>query len=397
MEKSVVLITAAGSGTRMGGGKKKEYLLVNGKPVLEYSLEAFHRTGLFSLFVVTLPPGGETEARASLASWLSNPELAEKTLFTEGGVTRQSSVFRGLQFLEPYRPDIVLIHDGARPWVDTDIITAVHRGVKKHGACLPVLPSVDAIKQKDGLGFLTAHLKRQTLFGAQTPQGFRYPGILEAHGKASSDGREYVDDTEIYDAYIGRVAAVPGSAENIKITFPRDLKNSEENAEDVPERRGGSSMRTGFGYDIHRLVVNRKLLLGGAEVPSPVGEDGHSDGDVLIHAVIDALFGAAGLGDIGSHFPPSDARYKDISSRILLRRAAELIRNASWTIGNLDCTVVLEKPKIFPYRELIIKNLSDDLELPEDRISVKGKTKEEVDAVGAGKAVEAYASVLLYR
>jgi len=388
MASSAALITAAGSSSRMGGRRKKEYLPLDGKPVLLHSLEAFEKTGLFSLYAVTVPAGGEEEARHILAPWLRDPARAAATRIVAGGDSRQKSVYNGLAVLEADSPDIVLIHDGARPWVSPGLIEAVHRAAAAHGACLPLVPSVDALKTTDENGLITGHPERSSTSGAQTPQGFRYRDILSAHRKALGDGREYVDDTEIYDAYAGRVHSVPGSGTNKKITYPEDLAAPAAGA-------AARTPRIGFGYDLHRLVEGRKLLLGGVHIPAPFGEDGHSDGDVLIHAVIDALLGAARLGDIGLHFPPSDPKYKDTSSRVLLRKTAELVRDAGFSVGNLDCTVVLERPKILPWREAIIAALAEDLETSPGAISVKGKTKERVDAVGEGRAVEAYASVLL--
>lgn len=381
MEGCAVLITAAGSGTRMGGARKKEYLPLRGKPVIQHVLEAFEKTGLITYYMITVPEGGADEASEVLSEWLGDPRRAAITGFTVGSDTRQKSVCRGLEALDEVNPAAVLIHDGARPWISPELITEVYKAVLIHGACVPLTPPVDALKQIDGSGYIRAHLDRGVVRGAQTPQGFRYREILEAHKKAWNDGRVYVDDTEIYAACQGKVFSVPGDEKNRKITYPSDLE--------------AGTPRIGFGYDLHRLVEGRKLLLGGAEIPSPVGEDGHSDGDVLIHAVIDALFGAAGLGDIGSHFPPSDDTYKDISSRILLRRAAELVREANFRVGNLDCTVVLERPKILPYRPQIKANLAEDIGIAPDAVSVKGKTKEKVDAVGEGRAVEAFATVLL--
>ncbi len=388
-----VLITAAGSSSRMGGTRKKEYLDLDGKPVIERCLDAFESTGLFDLYVVTVPQGGEPEIRDVLSSWLSDEGRAKRTLFAEGSDTRQKSVRLGLQAIADREPATVLIHDGARPWVSSELIRTVQKTVDESGACVPVVPSTDALKELDGNGFLSGHLDRNRIFGAQTPQGFGFRDILLAHEKAAGDGRDYVDDTEIYQNYSGPVAAVKGDVKNRKITYPEDL-HSVRGGSSGPDPR---SPRVGFGYDLHRLVEGRKLLLGGVEIPSPVGEDGHSDGDVLIHAVIDALFGAARLGDIGSHFPPSDRAYKDISSRVLLRRAAALVSGKGWTISNLDCTVVLETPKILPYRDAIANTLAEDLGIPQDAISVKGKTKEKVDAVGEGRAVEAFATALIAR
>jgi 2-C-methyl-D-erythritol 4-phosphate cytidylyltransferase/2-C-methyl-D-erythritol 2,4-cyclodiphosphate synthase len=371
----------------MGGGIKKEYLCVYGKPLLLYALEAFEKSAVVSLYVITVPPGGEEEARVVLAPWFEEPSRAQATFFAAGGDTRQKSVYLGLLALERLNPAFVLIHDGARPWVRPDLIRAVLDGVKAHGACLPLAPAVDALKQINAGGFLQAHLERGSVRGAQTPQGFVYARILEAHRRAADEGRAFLDDTEIYAAYAGPVFSVPGDERNKKITYPSDLQEAPAAEAALP--------RVGFGYDLHRLKEGRRLLLGGVELPSPKGEEGHSDGDVLIHAIIDALLGAAGLGDIGEHFPPGEAAYKDISSGILLRRAAQLVREKNLRVVNLDCTVILETPKILPYRRAIAAKLAEDLNIVPAAISVKGKTKEKVDATGEGRAIEAFAVVLL--
>jgi 2-C-methyl-D-erythritol 4-phosphate cytidylyltransferase/2-C-methyl-D-erythritol 2,4-cyclodiphosphate synthase len=380
----------------MGGTVKKEYLPLDGKPVLQHSLEAFGETGLFSVFVVTVPPGGEAEARSVLQGWLNEGENAKNVLFVEGAETRQKSVFRGLAALEGRDIGIVLIHDGARPWISPRSISEVFLGTEAYGACVPTAPAVDAMKEVGPEGFIERHLERKKTFGVQTPQGFLYSEILAAHRQAENDGRDYIDDTEIYAAYSGSVHTVAGEVSNKKITFAPDIPDNAGIPGNAGSRRTALP-RIGFGYDLHRLVEGRPLLLGGVRLDFPLGEAGHSDGDVLIHAVIDALFGAAGLEDIGSHFPPSDIAYKDISSRLILRRTAELLASEGWHLGNIDCTVVLEKPKILPYRGRIIANLAEDLVADMRLITVKGKTKETVDAVGKGLAVEAFASALLYR
>jgi 2-C-methyl-D-erythritol 4-phosphate cytidylyltransferase/2-C-methyl-D-erythritol 2,4-cyclodiphosphate synthase len=333
--------------------------------------------------LVTVPPGGEEEARRVLQPWLQNSANREATLFVEGGKTRQESGRRGLEVLNKLNPSIVLIHDGARPWVKPRTIQQVVEGVQHTGACAPVVPLVDALKRLNPDRTLESHVDRSTLVGIQTPQGFRFSEILQAHRLASKEEREYLDDTEIYHRYIGPVSTVPGEKSNIKITI------------------GGYScgenptvQRIGFGYDPNRLVPAESYGLGGRN-PRDRGEEGHSDGDVLIHAVIDALLGAASLGDIGLHFPPSDPAYKDISSRILLRKTRELLSNTGFQILNIDCTVVLEEPKLLPHREAILKALAQDLLVQPDRLSVKGKTKEQVDSVGNREAVEAYAVALL--
>jgi len=390
MKRHAVLITAAGSSTRMGNSIKKEYLPLGNTTVLEKSLRTFESTGLFTWFVITIPPGGEGKARQVLAPWLQDPVHEKHTLFVEGANNRQGSVRKGLLALEPHAPELVLIHDGARPWVSARTILRVFEGTHRCGACAPVIPLVDSLKRLLPDGTIAEHVDRSAFVGIQTPQGFRFSEILEAHLRAASDGREYLDDTEIYHRYIGKVETVEGERGNRKITYWEDMH--------MTAREGDSQQqitRIGFGYDIHRLVEGRTLWIGGVVIPSSKGEEGHSDGDVLIHAVIDALLGAVSLGDIGSHFPPTDPAYKDISSRLLLQKVRGLIQEAGFQVVNLDCTVVLEKPKLLPHRETICKTLAEDLRISPSQISVKGKTKERQDAVGREEAIEAYAVALL--
>ncbi|MCL1817316.1 MAG: 2-C-methyl-D-erythritol 2,4-cyclodiphosphate synthase [Spirochaetaceae bacterium] len=375
----------------MGSATKKEYLCVDGKPLLLFALEAFEESRAVSRYVVTVPPGGEEEARGVLAPWLDVAARKEATSFVPGGQTRQESVYRGLAALSAAPPGLVLIHDGARPWVKPGLIRAVAQAAASRGACIPLTPAVDALKQINAEGFLESHLDRGRIRGAQTPQGFLYGKIFTAHQQAARDGRSCHDDSEIYSLYAGPVFSVPGDERNKKITYPADL----EEASAMKTQENAAAARVGFGYDLHRLVEGRRLLLGGVHLSSPRGEDGHSDGDVLVHAVIDALLGAAGLGDIGEHFPPQEAAWKDADSRNLLRRVMQMIDAAGLRVGNLDCTVVLESPKILPYKKAVAENLAEDLRISPAAISVKGKTKEKVDAVGEGRAVEAFATVLL--
>lgn len=374
----------------MGNSLKKEYLTLGNTTVLEKCLRTFESTGLFTWFLITVPPGGEGKARQVLAPWLQDPLREKHTLFVEGAHNRQGSVRKGLLALQPYTPDIVLIHDGARPWVSARTILRVLEETYKCGACAPVIPLVDSLKRLLSDGTIAEHVDRSAFVGIQTPQGFRFSDILEAHLQAASDGKEYLDDTEIYHRYIGKVETVEGDRGNRKITYWEDIPMTIQEA-------GSQQLtpRIGFGYDIHRLVEHRTLWVGGVPIPSPKGEAGHSDGDVLIHAVIDALLGATSLGDIGSHFPPTDPAYKDISSRLLLQKVRALIQEGGFRVINLDCTVVLETPKLLPYRETICRTLAEDLQVSPSHISVKGKTKEKQDAVGKEEAIEAYAVALL--
>jgi 2-C-methyl-D-erythritol 4-phosphate cytidylyltransferase/2-C-methyl-D-erythritol 2,4-cyclodiphosphate synthase len=411
-----VVVTAAGSSERFGGGKK-ELLSLAGRSILDRSLSSFLELPGLEALVITAPPGREAELGAAL----SRPSLEAldrlgrgRFAIVPGGGSRRDSVRLGLEALaavlappggdgDPLDEFIVLVHDGARPWASADLAQRVAEAASLRGASVPTLPLVDTPKELGPEGLVLRHPPRSSLGGAQTPQGFRLGSLLEAHRRAceeDNEGRpECTDDAELWDRYVGPVAAVPGERDNRKITFARDLEAGPA-AGPRPEAAGAMSgagdFRIGQGWDIHRLVSGRPLMLGGLAVPSELGEDAHSDGDVLLHAAIDAMLGAAALGDIGSHFPPSDETWRGADSRDLARRAAALVREAGWRLGNLDCSVILERPRLGPYKEAIRASMADCLGLAPGAISVKAKTKEGLDAVGEGRAVEASVIVTLF-
>jgi 2-C-methyl-D-erythritol 4-phosphate cytidylyltransferase/2-C-methyl-D-erythritol 2,4-cyclodiphosphate synthase len=280
---------------------------------------------------------------------------------------------------------VVLVHDAARPWVAADTIDAVLASARVNGACIPLSDLPDTPKTISAGGFIETHLERASVKAAQTPQGFALASLAAAHGVAAAEGWTCTDDASIWDRYVGKVASVPGDRKNRKITFREDLSAEEDRI----------AFRIGEGWDIHPLESGRRLLLGGIRIEHDKGEAGHSDGDVLWHAIIDALIGAAALGDIGSHFPPSDPRWKDADSGHLARIAADKVREAGWRLGNVDCTVILEKPRLGPYREAICASIAETLGLPRSAVSVKAKTNEGFGEIGSGNAIEARAVALL--
>jgi 2-C-methyl-D-erythritol 4-phosphate cytidylyltransferase / 2-C-methyl-D-erythritol 2,4-cyclodiphosphate synthase len=387
-----VVVAAAGSSERFGGGKK-ELLRIGDRSILDCSLSPFLKLNGLEALVVTAPAGREAELRGALSQEsLSALEALGPGRFAiiAGGPSRRESVLLGLEeiaaILGPRaeaEEAIVLVHDGARPWASSELAGRVAAAAAERGAAIPIQALVDTPKELAPDGTLLRHPPRSSMGGAQTPQGFRFRALLAAHRKAAAEKADCTDDAELYDRYVGPVASVPGEAENRKVTFAGDLP--------------ASAFRVGQGWDLHRLVPGRKLLLGGVEVPSPVGEEAHSDGDVLLHAIIDALLGAAALGDIGSHFPSSEERWRDADSRDLARRAAALVREAGWVPGNLDCTIVLEKPRLGPFKDAMRESIAACLGMSPNAVSVKAKTKEGVDAVGEGRAIEAYALVALGR
>ncbi|MDR1803857.1 MAG: 2-C-methyl-D-erythritol 2,4-cyclodiphosphate synthase [Treponema sp.] len=397
------IVCAAGSSSRMGTGKK-EYLPLSGEiTVLGAAAAAFASCPQINTIVITVPAGEESIAKSCLPKEI----LVRKKgiLFVEGGPTRRSSVHKALSLLDSYHPTHVLIHDGARPWVKRDLIERCIEAAIRYGAAIPAIPLVETPKELgDDERFIKRHLRRTGLCTAQTPQGFAFPEILRAHEKAAKreekENYEYTDDAEVWGEFAGQVTVIPGDAENRKITFPEDLETGQSlifTTENTEEEKEGKlcEQRIGLGRDIHRLTAGRRFLLGGVEIPFEKGEDGHSDGDALAHAVCDALLGAAGLGDIGELYPPDDPAWKDANSIELLKGAWRLVRTGGWRLVNLDCTVNCERPKLLPHRESIRQSLAQALDVEPGAVFVKGKTNEGLGPVGAGEAVEALAICLI--
>jgi 2-C-methyl-D-erythritol 4-phosphate cytidylyltransferase / 2-C-methyl-D-erythritol 2,4-cyclodiphosphate synthase len=397
-----VVVTAGGSSERFGGGKK-ELLRIEDRSILDRAVSPFLRLAGLETLVVTAPAGREAELRSALSpgSLAALEALGpERFAVVAGGTSRRESVRLGLEKAaailglgdEPATAAtaandiIVLVHDGARPWASEDLARRVAEAAGERGAAIPIVSLVDTPKELAPDGTLLRHPPRASIGGAQTPQGFRLGPLLAAHRKAALENTDCTDDAELWDRYVGPVASVAGESENRKVTFARD----------IPSAGGARGFRIGQGWDLHRLVAGRRLMLGGIELPGDFGEEAHSDGDVLLHAAIDALLGAAALGDIGTHFPPSDAAWRDADSADLARKAAALVRAAGWDIGNLDCTVVLEAPRLGPFKDAMRASIAGCLGISPDAVSVKAKTKEGVDAVGEGRAVEATAIVALF-
>ena len=406
MQKKVsVIITAAGSSTRMGGGIKKEYLPYKNGTVLSCCAKTFLNTFsnlpvqkskyFLKSLVITCPVGGIEECLSVLQCDKEFFDLLQSQKskglcfkITEGSSSRQKSVFNGLKTVksDAEDSDFVMIHDGARPFVSGKLILETLDAAEVYGAALPGLTPTDTQKSIDKDGFICEHLQRSALSAVQTPQVFKFAEIFEAHKKASEENKEYTDDSEIWGKYCGKVKIVAGDSANKKITYPQDL-NFQENC--AQKKNMKTNLRIGYGYDLHRLVAGRKLILGGVVLPFEKGEDGHSDGDVLFHAITDAVLGACGLGDIGSFFPPEDNRWKDADSAELLKTVMKKVRESGFEIINLDCVIKLEKPKFIPYRQAVINSVAATLGCESEQVFVKAKTGEKLPPVGTSEAVEA--------
>ena len=375
-----VIIVAAGRGTRVGAAVPKQLLDLGGRSILRRSVDAFDRHPTVDALVVVLP--------AELVD--NGPALVGHTdrpcRFVAGGARRQDSVRQGLQAL-PSSIDLVLVHDAARPFADTALIDRVIAAAGASGAAIPAVSARDTVKRVDpDRQIVTATLPREEIWLAQTPQGFRRDVLTSAMALGDA-GVEGTDEAMLVERTGHAVRVVPGEARNVKITTTDDLTAARDAFAIGP--------RAGTGYDLHRLVAGRPLVLAGVTLPFDRGPLGHSDGDVLCHSLIDAMLGAAGQGDIGRHFPNTDPQWRDAPGLHLLARACAILQDAGLVVTNADVTVVLEQPKLAPHLDEIRTRLAGVLGLPVDRISVKGKTNEGVDAVGRGEAIAAHAIALV--
>ena len=381
------IIAAGGAGLRLGAGVPKQLLDLGGLSILQRSVEAFAAHPEVDDVIVALPP--EMVAAPPL-------ELGDGYGFraVAGGARRQDSVANAFKAMDA-QTEVVLVHDAARPFVTDDLISMVIRAAAEHGAAIvaqPVRDTVKRVRRQDGTVAVVETIPRDSIFLAQTPQAFRVP-VLEAAIALGESGVDATDEAGLAELAGHTVRSVEGSARNVKITTADDL--AEARRRFAGETIRIMAERVGTGYDLHRLVEGRPLLLGGVLIPAPLGAMGHSDADVVCHAATDAILGAASLGDIGRHFPDSDQRWKGASSLDLLKQAVRMVHTAGFRVVNLDVVVVLERPKIAPYLDQIRAQLARVLEVPVERVSAKGKTNEGVDAVGRGEAIAAHAVALL--
>jgi len=379
MARCAVLILAGGSGSRVGSDTPKQYLKLGSKAVIRHTVDVLLTHPSFDTVQVVI----DENDRQLYAEALAGASLPDPVA---GGATRQESGYRGLQALEADGPDYVLIHDAARPFVDHATIDRVIAALDSHHAVLPAVAVADTLKRGTGTpAVVDATVDREGLWRAQTPQGFRFPEILAAHRNAA--GLELTDDTAIAEHAGMAVALIEGNEDNFKITTRDDL----ERAERITGAMTGET-RIGTGFDVHAFADGDHVILCGVKIRHDRALDGHSDADVALHAVTDALLGAIAEGDIGSHFPPSDAQWRGAASRVFLEHAASLIAARGGSIGNIDLTVICEAPKVGPHRDAMRRSLADMLSIDVDRISIKATTTEKLGFTGRGEGIAAQAA-----
>ena len=381
------VLLAAGNSTRMGGSRSKVLEELGGRPALCRSLEVLDRCPLIGEICLVC----REQDRGDMLPLTSG--LATPVRVVPGGAQRQDSVERGVEALTgPW--EYVAIHDGARPLVTEEVLAAVCRDAMAHGAATAAVPSKDTCKLADGAGFVAATPARDRLWAVQTPQAFSLALYREALGKARAAGQSYTDDCQLIEAAGGSVKLTMGDYRNIKLTTPEDLLAARAY---LGGEGGKKTVRIGYGYDVHRLVEGRKLILAGVEVPFEKGLLGHSDADVIAHAVADALLGAAALGDIGHLFPDTDPRYDGADSLKLLAEVCRLLREKGFSIGNIDATLLAQRPKIAPHISRMRENLAAACGIAADQVSVKATTEERLGFTGREEGMAASAVCLLER
>lgn len=365
------ILVAAGTGSRFGADTPKQFLSLAGQPVIRHAARR-----LLAHASLVQPVGDEALIESALAGLPHLPVVA-------GGATRQDSVRAGLEALADFAPDLVLVHDAARPFFPDRTIPDLIAALADYPGAIPAAPVADTLKHVGG-GVITATVPRDGLYRAQTPQGFRFATLLDAH-RAGVTGA--TDDASLLEALGHGVAIVAGHEDNIKLTYPDDMTRL--------ERAMAQPLmpRVGTGFDVHVLREGRKLFLCGVEIPHEKGLDGHSDADVGIHALCDAIYGALAEGDIGRHFPPSEASWKDADSARFLRHAAERIAERGGRLINGDVTLICERPKIAPHATRMAERLAGLLGVTPDRISVKATTTERLGFTGRGEGIAAQAAV----
>ena len=399
--KTAVIIAAAGMGRRLGGPIPKQFMDIGGQPVIAKTLKVFEAMDeIDHIFIVT-----NEDYMEHCENITKEYGITKLSAIVCGGAERQDSVYNALKAVSGFNGgsdhgiEYVLIHDGARPFVTPEVVLNVLEGIVQSGAAVACVPMKDSLRRASAAGHAgrdeiggadrdasaaggSCAVDRSEYFAVQTPQGFRTSAILHAYEKAYEEGYYGTDDASLAERAGLDVAIVKGDYANIKITTREDLP---------------MEYRVGTGFDVHKFEEGRKLILGGVDIPYEKGLAGHSDADVLVHALMDALLGAAAMGDIGRHFPDTDQKYKGISSLKLLEHVGSLLLDEGYSIGNVDVTVIAQAPKIAPHIEAMRDNIAETLKLEKSRINIKGTTTEKLGFTGRKEGIAAEAVCALYR
>jgi 2-C-methyl-D-erythritol 4-phosphate cytidylyltransferase / 2-C-methyl-D-erythritol 2,4-cyclodiphosphate synthase len=382
MAKVAAVVVAAGRGYRAGGDMPKQYRAIAGEPVIRPTLTAFLRHPLVDAVQPVIHPDDADAFRIATAG------LDNLLPPVPGGATRQASVRAGLQALRAAAPELVLIHDAARPFLSGDLISRAIAAATQHGAAVPAIAITDTVKQIDAQDMISETLDRSRLRTVQTPQAFAYDLIVAFHGRAAAAGREdFTDDAALAEWAGHRVNAFPGESTNVKLTTNDDFERAE-----MLRLASLADVRTGNGFDVHAFGDGDHVMLGGVRIPHARGVTGHSDADVALHALVDAILGALAEGDIGVHFPPSDPQWRGASSDRFLAFACERVRARSGMIAHLDVTVVCETPRIGPHRDAMRTRIAAIAGIPIGRVAIKATTSEKMGFTGRGEGLVAMAT-----
>jgi 2-C-methyl-D-erythritol 4-phosphate cytidylyltransferase / 2-C-methyl-D-erythritol 2,4-cyclodiphosphate synthase len=383
-ERTGVVLVAAGRGLRAGAGGPKQYRSIGGQPVIFRAMEAFSRHPDVLAVQPVVNPDDSAMFTAAVAGLSHEPP-------TNGGATRQASVLAGLEALARHKPDIVLIHDAARPFVSQALISRAIEAAHRTGAAIPAIPVTDTIKLTGDGGHVEGTPDRARLRIAQTPQSFRFDVILEAHRRAAKEGRsDFTDDAAIAEWAGLTVATFEGDVANMKLTTPEDFVREEAR---LAAQFG--DIRTGTGYDVHAFGEGDHVMICGVRVPHSKGFLAHSDGDVGLHALVDAILGALADGDIGSHFPPSDSKWKGASSDQFLKYAVDRVTARGGRVANLEVTLICERPKIGPLRDTMRARIAEISGVDISRVAVKATTSERLGFTGREEGIAATASATI--
>jgi 2-C-methyl-D-erythritol 4-phosphate cytidylyltransferase / 2-C-methyl-D-erythritol 2,4-cyclodiphosphate synthase len=386
------LIVAAGRGTRAAasGAGPKQYALIGGAPVLWHTLRAFAANSAITDIQVVIHRDDAEFYRESVP-------LGAATVWPAviGGDTRQASVYIGLQALSAIKPDVVLIHDAARPFVGPDTIERTIAALATSPAVIAAMPVADTLKRANPDSTIAATLDRRSLWYAQTPQGFDFDVIVDAHSRAAQAGRDdFTDDAAIAEWAGIPVKLIEGNAANVKLTTAADIAEADRKLSRSSERE--FEPRIGTGFDVHRFTAGDHVWLGGIKIAHSHGLEGHSDADVVLHALTDALLGTIGDGDIGQHFPPSDPKWKGAASRLFLEDATRRVRTLGGRVGNVDITVLAEAPRVGPYRAAMQALIGDVLGLAPHRVGIKATTTEGMGFTGRREGIAAMATATVF-